>query len=290
MHDVICAADFRCDTADSQHILWRAPNDGTLSVRKIGAVIVASTSGLALAHLRGCNQWDDYVSQFALVPHRVTRLDASLDLAVDAAPVIAEVAARARAGGLRITERPVRAQDVTTYLSLNARGVLTGTVYLAPPSAEVRPKLYDKQHEQLAQFGRDIPPTLRIEIVCRSKVRATLRDAHAPRDLFFHYASPGLIRAPADVQPWRPYAEGFTLPPPTKLDPASLLMRRCDYSAELLALVTLASSYPGGLQQLHARIDQMARANTGGDPQVRAIGANEAAPAVCPAPPGLARH
>ena len=286
LDSVLGWCDFTCEGADATTIRYRGPNDGLVSVRRVGSVSVASASGLALLHLRESLALDQYLHTVGTNAHRVTRIDVALDVACDAAPVLRAVAAKARAGHLFITDRAVRPADVTTYEALGERGELTGTVYLAPPTAEVRPKLYDKEHEQLVKWGRVIPPTLRIEITCRSKVRATLRDAAVPRDLFYHYAAPGLLSAPADARPWSPHAEGFVLPPPNVLDPALLLERRCDRSADLLALVRLASAYPRGLRDLHARIDQIARGLPGQDSGATA-GASAKAPPGAEAVPAV---
>jgi len=138
-------------------------------------------------------------------------------------------------------------------------GELTGTVYLAKPTAEVRPKVYDKRQQMLAQHDVDIGPCVRYELRTRSRVGMTLRDAHSPTSLFYHYMAPALLTAPSYVQPWAPQSEGFTLPPKTDFTAFELMVRKLDSSPDVQRLLALALECgPHGIELLCQRLHRMA--------------------------------
>jgi hypothetical protein len=79
----------------------------------------------------------------------------------------------------------------------------------------------------------------------------TLRDAWDPSPVFWHYASPDLLRAPAGVVPWVPYGEGFHLEPRADLSPGLLLQRRVEADPGIDRLIELADQVgPGGREWL----------------------------------------
>lgn len=234
------------------HVLWR-PSDapGAVVAKRLGRIWVLSCSGSVIAGLRFRGLWGAYLSCIAERSHRVTRLDASADLAIDAAPVVDRVAKRGRAGKLSLTRKGIKPQHVETQLSLRFDGVLTGTVRLGAKNADVRMMVYDKQHERLQKGFPDCGHLVRYELTLRSGTGITLRDAMEPAAVFWHYASPDFLPAPPDAPVWVGHGSGFVMDHVSPLLPAERLRRRVQSSAEIASLMSLASEVgPYGLPLL----------------------------------------
>lgn len=262
-----------CDITRDEHgdgVTFGLPN-GTIALRTKFRVAMCSASGAALAHLRALNLYGDYLRVLASVPHRVTRIDCTVETPVAAPPVVARIAARAREGFIALSRKAVKPESVVTYLSQDARGELTGTLYLGLPSAEVRGVVYDKRHERESKMFPDPGPLLRYEIRVKGNFNPTLRDAYEPAALFYHFAAPDLLPRPASVQDWSPHAEGFTLEKQNDFTAAQLMARKLDASADVARLIQLAIDCgPGGLPLLLSRITKLydaARLAPPGGPQ-----------------------
>jgi len=293
LRSVIDAAGFSCVFERGDEQLYRCADDGTVKLRQFQQVAVASASGLALRQLRGVGLFDSYLSVLGSGPHRVTGLHVAADIYIEASAIVRRVAARARAGKVQITRRAVAPGDIDEHLSTDSWGNRTGTVYLGKPSAELRVAIYDKRHEQWCRRGVDIGPCLRFELRVRSKIGATLRDAHSPAALFFHYLAPDLIRAPAAVQPWTPYTEGgFTLQPRPDFTPWELIDRKLAASADVRRLIELArAAGPHGMDLLCQRLRAMAdAAETSGVGIARAVGSEQPAAEAASARPSARAH
>lgn len=235
------------DTAkDGATWIYRPRSGGSVRVGKKYQVGMLSASGGALSALRVAGAYEEYLMVLGVGAHRVTRLDATVDLALDAPPAIAALTRRAREGRISLSRKSVPPGDVETRLSLDCRGVLTGTVYLGSPSARVRGAIYDKRHERECANAPDPGPTLRLEIRVRGDVGVSLHDACDCSSLFFHFASPDLIDAPSGVIPWTPHNEGFKVERRNWL-PEELLAYKVDHSPEIERLIELAfAAGPGG--------------------------------------------
>ena len=233
--------------------LWRDPSGGTLSVKRYGSVASLGASGRFLATLRSASFLLEYLSIIGTVPHKVTRLDASMDVDVDAPPVLHRLVKRARTGdGLQLTRKRVPSGHVTTYLGTRLDGRVSGTAYIGSRTAPVRLCVYDKQKERVDAGQLDAAPCLRYELRVRNGL-VTLRDAAEPSAIFWN-SMQHVLRRPAGVPDWSPAVDAF-VPERAVVDPDTRLRRRVESSADLAALVALADSLPGGRARLFAEIN-----------------------------------
>lgn len=222
------------------------PSRGTLRV---------SLSGSACAHLRACGRWDDLLGELSSVPHRVTRLDAALDLPMDGADLVALMRQRHSSGSVNLTRKSVA---TSTFLAVRpSDGRETGTWYAGRRSrARFTARVYDKAWEALEKRGELMPPTARVEVTAAGgDSGATLRDAAMPAALFWHIASPSLLDAPEGTPVWTPNQDLGWSAAPRDFDPAALLRRRVESFAMLDALALVADDLgPMGRDYLLALI------------------------------------
>lgn len=210
--------------------------------KKRGKVRIISASGLALAALRHRRCYGDYLQALASFPHRVSMLHATADYWVhDPADVVMAVKDAAFAEELSLTRKRILKEHVRALTSLNTDGKETGTIYLGNrENADVWGKVYDKRHERQQKAQKDTGPIVRVEIAVQSDVGATLKDAYAPRDLFFHFAGKSLVQVPEGFAGWAANGEGFVLPPRGEVLPLDRLQRMMDNSVDLRTMVDQA--------------------------------------------------
>lgn len=248
---------------DSEGVkLWRSGGDGygTVQEKRIGQVWAIGVSGTVCAGLRAARRMHAFLAAVASRPHRVTRLDASLDLPEDAAPVIARIAAAGRRGQLSLTRKAIAPQTVETHLGLRVDGVESGTVYCGSKSAEARMVVYDKRHERISRKLPDIGHLTRYECRLRGGLGISLRDCADPEPVFWHHVAPDFLPRPDGVASWSPGAVGFVLDRSAPPTPYARMLALLDQSADVRRLLTLADQVgPYGLRTLLARIEGMAR-------------------------------
>lgn len=226
---------------EARKLIWRSDcGNGTVKASRFAQVWSLGCSGTVCAGLRLRGMFNAYLSAIGSRPHKVTRLDASLDRQVDAPPVIQAMAAKGRAGQVSLTRKAIKPRDVRTILSpRDSDGELTGTAYFGPRRADAQMVMYDKQEERLSRGMPDCGPLLRYEIHLRAQCGVTLRDCAEPAAVFWHYASPDFLPAPPDAPVWTPYGSGFVPTPADVLFPAERLRRRVDASPDVKALLDL---------------------------------------------------
>lgn len=188
---------------------------GAFKYSERGKVAIFSASGGFLQTLRDRGLYPDYLAALSCFPHRVSMLHVTMDFLVDAPAVIQEAKRLGQSGSVALTRKHIASKDVHALLSLNADGFETGTVYLGNRrNADVWAKVYDKRHERLSRGYDDPGSIVRVEIAVQSDIGSTLRDAFNPRDIFYKFASPSLVEAPADIPEWSSNGEGFVLDGP----------------------------------------------------------------------------
>jgi hypothetical protein len=190
-----------------------AAERGAFVATKGRGFIALSVSGQVLERLRDMSLLDSLLAAIGSDLHKVTGLHATGDQDVDGAAVVAAVLAKGDAGEVCLSRKAVLRGQVERVLSLDDRGVLTGTAYLGSKAAGIRGVVYDKRHERMCNAGVDPGPRVRYEMRFGRHIGMTLRDVWDPTALFYHAAAPDLLPQPDDVAPWSPHAEGFTLPP-----------------------------------------------------------------------------
>lgn len=161
-----------------------------------------SFSGSALAAIRSYGLFEDLLYHIAQQPHKVTRLDAAIDYALDAAPIVNRLWSAYQSGGVRLNVW----NEITTRSFLSARfdGAITGTFYAGDRRVnKVTARVYDKQHQVYDLTKVDIGSRVRYELTVKTD-QVNLRDVSQPSAVFWHYMNPALLKSPDDVDKWEP--------------------------------------------------------------------------------------
>jgi hypothetical protein len=159
---------------------------------------------------------------------------------MDAADVIPSLMARYPDGRVNLSRK---ALQVSRMLQVREDGRESGTFYVGHRSkARYTARVYDKSLEALVRRGELLPTTTRFEVTACKDSGATLRDAALPTAIFWHIAAPALLKRPEGVPMWVPNQDlGWTAPAPS-FNPAEVLQRRVESSAELEAFLQVADS------------------------------------------------
>jgi hypothetical protein len=231
-------AGFDAESADRTTYLYRLGRATVMFGPSRGAMRV-SFSGSACAALREHGSWRDVLSELSSTPHRVTRVDAALDLSIDGADMVALMRERYPSGQVNLGRKAV---STSVVLSVRPDGRETGTWYAGRlTKARYTARVYDKAWEALQKRGELLPPRTRIEVTAKGgDSGATLRDADEPATLFWHIASPALLDAPEGIPVWTPNRDLGWVAPTKHFDPAALLKRRVESFAMLDSLGLLA--------------------------------------------------
>ena len=158
------------------------PAHGSLQVKHCSRWARVSVSGGACSHLQQAGLWMEFLSVLSSSPHKVTRLDAALDLAMDGADLVAAMRERYASGACSLGRK-----SIPTSVMLNVRpdGRETGTWYAGHRTrARTTARVYDKAWEMLQKCGAELPPTARVEVTGREGTGVTLRDAAEPAGFF----------------------------------------------------------------------------------------------------------
>ncbi|MDV5249682.1 hypothetical protein [Shewanella xiamenensis] len=218
--------------------------NGSLLLTKDKKFHCASASGATLGWLRENSLFRDYLNVLGEVPHNVTRLDASVDVAIDAPIVLRHLESLYPTDYFNFGRKALRISRL--YSARPSDGQLTGTWYIGQRSkARVYGKVYDKQHEAFEKRGEVIPPTTRFELTFCKDYNCSLYDALMPESLFYAHASPKLLDLPAHkvlpwanegANPWRSEPRDYALT-------LELFDKRVYSSPELLHIAELAANY-----------------------------------------------
>lgn len=255
LHSIGAAPDF--DKPSEECGLWRLASGGTFSTKRYGPVAAIGASGQFLAALRAAAMLGEMLATLGNEPHKVTVLDATMDVPVDAPPVVTEFYRRAvnPEQGFRLTRKRVLSTQVTKVFGQRSDGRESGTVYLGSRQADARLKVYDKQHERFFH-GVQAGPGVRYELTIKGG-QVTLRDVYEPAGVFWAHMQHVLPR-PASAPNWELGATGYSLPRRPVLDPLDRLRARIASSADLADLLALVDTLPGGRSLL---LPEFARAH-----------------------------
>lgn len=241
------------DRAQDSAALWKHRDGGIVRAARMNGVVTLYASGQFLALVRVAGLLNNYLASIGTVAHKVTRLDATMDVDVYAPPLVRRLYNRGRTGrGVQLTRKVIPPGSVECRFSTRSDGQESGTVYFGSKTAPVSLAVYDKQKERHDAGFPDAPPCLRYELRVRNGL-PTLRDCSDPESLFWHHMS-GVLKRPPGVPPWVPAYEAFR-PLRVEIDPDYRLRRRVEFSSDLAAMVKLADSLPGGRAALHREID-----------------------------------
>lgn len=261
LNRLLLDAGFDVESTDRSMFVYSHESavQGKLVMGSTRGTFRVSASGAICAALRSMALWNDYLSILASSPHKVTRLDAALDLAIDGADLVQLMRDRYPSGEVNLRRKAVR---TSVILEVRPDGRESGSWYAGRRSrARFTARVYDKALEALSKRGWLMPPTSRIEVTAAgSDAGATLRDAAQPHALFWHVAAPAIVTAPEDAPVWTPNTDCHWVTPTRTFDPAMILRRRVESLAILDALAIIADELgPEGRHYLQhlvtARID-----------------------------------
>ena len=174
-----------CKSRDTSSSLFTVGERGTVKLNSNSAFTRISSSGSTLAHFRALGIYMEYLSELSSEPHRVTRLDAALDVQRDGADVLAECKSMFSAGYAALGRKTLKATYMT---AIRSDGRETGTCYLGHRQrARQTARVYDKAQEAFDLRGELMPPTTRYEVTARGergRPSPTLRDAAEPTSIF----------------------------------------------------------------------------------------------------------
>lgn len=260
---ILLDAGFEAESADRASFTYRLGR-GFVKFGPSRGSLRASFSGAACAALRNHGVWDDLLSELSSVPHRVTRVDAALDLSIDGADMVDLMRQRYPSGRVNLGRKAVATSVVLAVRPTDGRE--TGTWYAGRYSkARFTARVYDKAWQLLQKFGETAPPRARVEVTASGgDSGATLRDAAHPAALFWHLAAPAILDAPEGAPVWTPNRDLGWVAPTKPFDPAALLKRRVESCAMLDALALLADDLgPNGRDYLLGLIEKRVHGSGG---------------------------
>lgn len=220
-----------------------SPNKGFLKYGEMYGVYRVSVSGKFLSYLRSEGVYSDFLWILCTVPHRVTRLDAALDVERDGADVLAEL----RSSHPQSVKLSRKSMGVTVLSRVRSDGRETGTFYVGHRSkARLTARVYDKQDELFCKEGLIVPPRTRYELTFRKDKGVTLRDAYEPDRVFWSHVGPLLDERPEGVAEWSAdWGLGWSAEKGVDRLPAEVIERRISHSSELAALLNIADQHIG---------------------------------------------
>lgn len=228
--------------ADLPSLRWQSP--GSVVFKRYGQVLQVGTSGTTLRSMRASGLFLGWLSILASYPHRVTRLDATVDLDRAAGPAVMAVYGHTRAHGLKLGRKATPASHCRGLLraALYAEGVETGTVYVGRRGkSEITATVYDKRNQVLDLGGDDPGNALRVELSFSGQVGCTLRDVAQPGPLFWSYAGE-LLAPPSDFLPWERGDGGYDLEKLPPIDPVVAITRACERNEGLRTVIRFSDS------------------------------------------------
>lgn len=182
------------------HKVFRV-GSGTLKLERKEKFERASASGAVVHEFRSKGIFRDYVNLVGSVPHKVTRLDAALDVYTDAPPVLRALETRYPDDRFRFGRKALKVTRL--YSARESDQALTGTWYVGHrSSARVTARVYDKAQEALDKRAERLEPTTRYELTFAKDYGCSLFDVLNPRSLFYSHAAERLLPSDGYYEPW----------------------------------------------------------------------------------------
>ena len=241
-----------CSHGDEKRRTYRFDSDlykGSLVLENSSRFSRVSVSGSVLTHLRSLGLYLEFIGKLSTEAHNVSRMDLARDEHSDGADMIKKMRRKYSKPGVTCALGR-KSLPVSYVTSVRADGRETGTFYAGNRTrARVTGRVYDKQAQMLAVHGEKIKPTVRTEITVRGengRSSASLYDAIHPEKLFWHVASPVLLKAPKGMPNWvSGWGGSWDYVVPEKLLPAESLARMVEYMPALDDLIAQADRING---------------------------------------------
>ena len=229
--------------SSSSLILFNRPNDPLSGLIRVEAKfnhVRISASGKALAYLRKLQQYENYLLHLSEFPHRITRLDTTMDSPRDFPSICRSISRHYPDDRVCLSRK---ATKITYNLSKRDDGLRSGSLYMGNTRDKLQIIIYDKALEMLDKLGLSMPPTSRYEMRFNSSFNLTLRDALDPTELFWSYSDMVLLKKPSSVPERTPTGDldGWSRDNCPAL-PFSKLSDYIDHSAALDSMITLADA------------------------------------------------
>lgn len=235
-----------------------------IDVIERGDIIRVSVSGVALEYLRSVNWFNEMIGYFFDRPYHITRIDSALDVDAIGYKKIKDLRAK-HPETCALSSRALRTKSI---LSRGFHGRSTGTFYVGHMSkARAMARCYDKRHQIWENTGHDIGfNVFRYEVTTKFKRDgggASLRDVTAPAELFYHYASPSLLRKPKSVEDWSPRREGgFDISPSEPTLPVDRMKYLIEENYLFERILKLSREHGGGgtdfaIQLIRKELDRL---------------------------------
>lgn len=176
---------------------------GALHLTFKKSFIRVSASGGVLNALRDADCYQGFLGLLTDHPHRVTRIDVSMDRSVNAPRVISDLWGRYK-DGLTLGQRPLTTNRIVARDDLKRS---TGTFTAGYRSKATRTlKVYDKRWEVMCKQGLPIADRVRYEFTMKggkshTHAQPSLRDALIPEALFWDMAK-DILKVPKGVPAW----------------------------------------------------------------------------------------
>ena len=219
-------------------------NSGAFKIKTNSRYITLSASGGILQHFRDLGLFNEFISILTEYPHKITRLDATADFYVPYAPdYIKTIKNAAMASKIDLTRKSLDPKkDVKVFMGLNEQGDETGTVYLGNRiTHSVYAKVYDKGFERQSKGFISSGQLIRVEFTLKSDTGISLRDAHNPENVFYHYASRSLVTPPPHFTGWVSNQTGYVLPKQQDLfTPAGKVLNIFKHSVDVGRAIRIA--------------------------------------------------
>ena len=211
-------------------------------------ILRVSLSGVCLEYLRLREKFSETLGFFSEHPHHITRLDSAIDFNVVGFERINDLRKK-HPTTCQLSSRALRTKSI---LSRGLHDRSTGTFYVGHNSkADNTARCYDKRHQIWETTGVDIGfNVFRYEVVSRFKrdrAGATLRDVHDPSSLFYHYASPSLLRKPKGISDWVGLVDSaFSILKPESVLPAVKIKTLVSHNYVFESIYKLSQQDGGG--------------------------------------------
>lgn len=251
-----CSCGYQLDKYSSGILKFTSdvdPMRGQCSIAQSKRFVLVKVSGKALQYLRYLNQFQTLLATFSGAPHRVTRLDATIDISRDFPSVMRSLDRKYPSEQVLLGSKRLK---VTKMLSRrNSDGKRSGTYYIGHHRNQVSCAIYDKTLEMAERAKVVIPTTTRYEIRFKSTVKMSLKDAYDPTSLFWAYGEALLLKKPKNVPEWVSGGEfiGWEHVHEKPL-PYSVLNRSIDYSSDLASWLVLARDIGSGGHDVLTRL------------------------------------
>jgi len=237
----LCACGYEFDDSQPKVLKFIRPDDplsGLIRIESKWNHIRISISGKAIGYLIKLKQYSNLLFHLSTFPHKVTRLDASMDVPIDFPTIHPKIARKYPKDRISLGRKET---SINYNLTKRDDGLKSGSLYMGKIRDQVQILIYDKTLEMLTKFEIVIPTTTRYEVKLGSSIGMTLKDAQDPTELFWMYGEQLMLKKPPTVSEWVAGGEfiGWEMDNISTL-PYQKLSKFVEYSTAINSMLVLA--------------------------------------------------